>query len=140
MRTYQNHVIDPTFFYDAVENFAFDFDIYVQQDDNVLDDYGNSKLSYKKETIRGSLQSDGNRLRQSKDGNTHDMTYRFYCMSLYRINIGDIIEYKGNYLRVNFVQDYDEYGVRSAELTMIKLTAYRDFADYLKYITGVKLV
>ena len=68
------------------------------------------------------------------------MTYDFYCKSLYKINIGDIIEYEGNFLRVNFVKNYDEYGVREARLKMINLAAYRDFADYIKYLKGEKIV
>ena len=136
MANYQNHVIDPTYFYDAIEEFAFDYDIYVVTNDNDIDDYGNRKPSYMKTTIRGSLQSDGTSVQQSKEGNTHVATRRFYCKSLYRIGIGDIIEYKGDYFRVNDVRDYDEYGVRSATLTMIKLAQYRDFAMYLKYLNG----
>lgn len=140
MREYQNHLIDPTYFYDAIEEFSFDYNIYVLDGEGTVDEYGNRRLSYTNSIIRGSLQSDGIKLIQSKEGNTHEHSYRFYCKSLYRINIGDIIEYQNNYLRVNFVQDYDEYGVREAKLEMIKLTAYRDFADYLKYLRGEKLV
>lgn len=140
MKTYQNHVIDPTYFYDVIEEFAFDYDIHIVKENDIPDDYGRIKTTYTKNIIRGSLQSDGTRLVQSKEGNTHLVKYRFYCKSLYRINIGDIIEYKGNFLRVDFVQDYDEYGVREAELIMIELSAYRDFADYIKYLRGEKLV
>lgn len=140
MKQYQNHVIDPTYFYDAIEEFSFDYDIYVVKEKEEPDEYGRIISEYTKNTIRGSLQSKGNRLVQSKEGNTHEFRYNFYCKSLYRINIGDIIEYKNNYLRVNFVQDYDEYGVREAELTMIDLASYRDFADYIEYLKGEKLV
>ena len=136
---YQNHVIDPTYFYDAIEEFSFDFDIHVVSDED-LDEYGNRTVSYKKETIRGSLQFDDINLNQSKSGNTHSATARFYCKSLYRINIGDIIEYKNEYYRVNSFKPYDEYGVREARLKMIKLTQYRDFADYIKYLKGEKTV
>ena len=136
---YQNHVIDPTYFYDAIDEFAFDYKIYVVNDTEV-DDYGKVITTYKQNIINGSLQSDGVRERQSKSGTTQDKKYRFYCKSLYRIDIGDIIEYKDNYLRVNFVKDYDEYGVREAELQVIKLSMYRDFADYIKYLKGEKLV
>lgn len=136
---YQNHVIDPTYFYDAIDEFAFDYKIYVVNDTEV-DDYGKVITTYKQNIINGSLQSDGVRERQSKSGTTQDKKYRFYCKSLYRIDIGDIIEYKDNYLRVNFVKDYDEYGVREAELQVIKLAMYRDFADYIKYLKGEKLV
>lgn len=137
---YQNHVIDPTFFYDAIEEFAFNYIIHVVTDENTIDEYGKTHVTYKKQTIRGSLQDDGVTEVKSKTGNTRVEKYRFYCKSLYRINIGDIIEYKNKYLRVNFVHEYDEYGVREVALQSIKLTAYRDFADYIKYLKGVKLV
>lgn len=136
---YQNHSIDPTYFYDAIEEFAFDYKIYVITDNDV-DDYGNTVNVYKEMIIRGSLQSEGKNLNQSKKGNTNEWNYKFYCKSLYRIDIGDIIEYKNNYLRVNSIRDYDEYGVREADLKVISLAAYRDFADYLDYINGKKLV
>ena len=136
----RNHVIDPTFFYDAIEEFAFNYKCYICTPDEHPDEYGNTSLKYREETIRGSLQIQASRLRQSKDGNTHDVTYMFYCKSLYRINIGDFIEYDGNYLRVDDVHPYDEYGVREAHLTMAQLAQCRDFADYIKYIRGTKLI
>ena len=40
----------------------------------------------------------------------------------------------------NEVQEYDEAGVREVSLTMVNLTDYRDFEDYLKYLTGEKTV
>lgn len=135
----QNHVIDPTFFYDVIEEFAFNFNIYVV-DKKTVSDSGKIKTEYTKQTIRGSLQSKGTMLIQKNNGNTNTMTYMFYCKSLYRINIGDIIEYKGNYLMCDSVRDYDEYGVRSAHLQMITLTAYRDLKDYIDYIEGRKIV
>ena len=136
---YQNHLVDPTYFYDAIEEFSFNFTIYTVMN-KTIDDYGNVKYTYDNAVIRGSLQSDGTRLMQSQEGNTTVVKYRFYCKSLYRINIGDIIEYKNKYLRVDFVQDYDEYGVRNCELTMIQLTAYRDLRDYIRYLNGEVLV
>lgn len=136
---YQNHLVDPTYFYDAIEEFSFNFTIYTVTN-KTIDDYGNVKYTYDNAIIRGSLQSDGTRLVLSQEGNTTVVKYRFYCKSLYRINIGDIIEYKNKYLRVDFVQDYDEYGVRNCELTMIQLTAYRDLRDYIRYLNGEVLV
>lgn len=136
---YQNHLVDPTFFYDAVEEFSFDYDIYVLAGKS-LNEYGETQYQYSKEIIRGSLQSRGNRLVQSKEGNTTEYQYNFYCKSLYRIDIGDILEYKGNYLRVSSIQDYDEFGVRECSLSMIQLTAYRDLAAYIKYLEGIELV
>lgn len=136
---YQNHVVDPTFFYDCIEEFAFDYTMH-QLSKKDVDDYGRRISSYTTQIIRGSLQSQGTELIQSKSGNTRVKIYDFYCKSLYRINIGDVIEYKGNYLMCKSVNDYDEYGVRSARLQMITLTAYRDLADYIKYIKGQILV
>lgn len=140
MKKYQNHVIDPTFFYDVIEEFSFDYDIYVLEENDEPDEYGRIINKYNKDIIRGSLQTQGITEIQSKDGNKQDLTYDFYCKSLYKINIGDIIEYEGNFLRVNFVKNYDEYGVREARLKMINLAAYRDFADYIKYLKGEKIV
>lgn len=134
-----NHVNDPSYFDDAIAQFAFTYDIYIVGKGEI-DDYGNRRLSYTKSTIVGSLQSKGARLSQSKDGNTVEKSYNFYCKNIYRINIGDIIYYQGNCLRVDDVNDYDEWGVRSCHLTMVKLTALRDFADYLKYTSGQEVV
>ena len=135
----QNHVIDPTYFYDCIEEFSFNYNIYVVEKKEI-DASGNVKRTYSKNVIRGSLQSQGVELRQSKDGNTKEMRYNFYCKSLYRIDIGDIIEYKNRYLRVESVKDFDEYGVRECSLLMVQLTQYRDLADYIKYLQGEKLV
>lgn len=135
----QNHLIDPTYFFDAVDEFSFTYNFYVTSH-GTLDDYGRRVNSYTKTTITGSLQSDGTRRNTSKEGNTDTVHYRFYCKSLYQINIGDIIEYHNKYLRCLKVQDYDEFGVREAELEMITLTAYRDFADYISYLNGAKLI
>lgn len=140
MANYQNHVIDPTFFYSAIEEFAFDYDMYVLSSETDVDDYGNPKLGYSKQTIRGSLQTDGTKLSRKKTGNTNDVTYNFYCKSLYRIDIGDVIDYKGNYLMVDGVHEYDEWGVRQCSLHMIQLTAYRDLAAYIKFINGDEFV
>lgn len=135
----RNHVVDPTFFFDAIDEFSFTYPMYVVNK-NGIDDYGNTKLTYSKKSISGSLQIQTKRERQSKDGNTDEVRYMFYCKSLFRIDVGDIIEYDGNFLRCNETHPYDEYGVREASLTMIHLTAYRDFADYIKYLRGEKLI
>lgn len=138
-RRYQNHVIDPTYFYDAIEEFSFNYDIYINIG-KTINERGMYVNEYSKEMIRGSLQSGGTRLQQSKSGTTMTMSYSFYCKSLYRINIGDIIEYKDKYLLVDSIHDYDEYGVRSCELSMIQLTAYADLAAYIKYLRGEELI
>lgn len=133
------HVIDSSYFYDAIEEFAFNYELYHVVDEKI-DDYGEQHFEYSKTTIRGSLQSQGKRLFQKKSGNELTWDYNFYCKSLYRIDIGDIIRYKNNYMIVTSVNDYDEYGVRSCSLSMIQLTSYRDLADYVKYIEGDKIV
>lgn len=135
----QNHVIDPTYFYDCIEEFSFDYDIFVLEKITV-DDAGRDKEVYSKTKIRGSLQSQGLRREHSKSGNQQFRDYNFYCKSLYRIDINDVIHYKGNYYETESVQDYDEYGVRSCSLKMITLSSKRDLADYVKYLSGEKLV
>lgn len=139
MANYKNHLIDPFYFYDAIEEFAFDYDIYVQTKETT-DEYFRTTHSYEKQSIRGSLQTNGLSLRQSKTGNTQENTYRFYCKSLYRINIGDFICYKEQWLHVDSIHEYDEWGVREASLSMVQLSSYRDLEDYVNYINGVKLV
>ena len=137
---YQNHVVDPTFFYDAIEEFAFNFNLYVLSENDEVDERGFSVSKYTHHIIHGSLQSNGSSRVRSKNGNTVDKSYEFYCKSLYRINVDDILEYKHNYFICTNVNDYDEYGVRQASLKMITLTAYRDLAEYVKYLQGEHLV
>ena len=139
MAKYKNHLIDPHFFYDAIEEFAFDYDIYVQVDETT-DEYYRKKYIFEKRTIRGSLQTQGLSLNLSKDGNTMTNEYDFYCKSLYRINIGDFIFYKDTWLHCDSVHEYDEWGVREAHLTMVQLSAYKDLEEYVKYINGEKIV
>lgn len=135
----QNHIIDPTYFYDAIAQFAFNFDWYPQMGVSI-NDLGKQTYTYDHKIISGSLQSQGTNLAQSVDLNTENMQYRFYCKSLYRISVGDFMKYKERYLRVIAVRDYDEYGVRSATLQMINLVNYKDFKEYLKYLEGEIIV
>lgn len=136
---YQNHIVDPTFFYDAIEEFSFNYDIYVIVKKE-LNEAGKTVITFDKQIIRGSLQSQGTVLVQSETGNMTMMRYDFYCKSLYRINIGDVIVYKNRYLLCKEVRDYDEYGVRSASLEQIQLSSYRDLRDYIRYLNGEVLV
>ena len=133
----QNHVIDPTYFYDAIEEFTFRYTLYVVVGKRI-NDAGKTVTTFENKDIYGSLQSHGKQLQQSLEGNTVTYMYNFYCKSLYRIDIGDILVYKNNYLMVDSVRDYDEYGVRSCTLKQIQLTAYRDLADYVAYLNGDK--
>lgn len=135
MANYRNHLIDPTYFNDAIEEFAFDYDWYVQSD-KTQDEYYRIKYTFEKRTIRGSLQTQGLSLAQSKSGNTTSNKYKFYCKSLYRIKDGDFIYYKGNWLHVDGYHEYDEWGVRECDLTNVELSAYKDLAEYIKYING----
>lgn len=136
-----NHVIDPTFFYDAIDEFAFDYNLYVLISNDELDEAGYTISKYELQTISGSLQSTGSFRNRSKAGNTLSKEYDFYCKSLYRIKEDDILEYKNNfYICTNVNNDYDEYGVRGAKLKLTSLTAHRDLADYIKYLQGEKLV
>lgn len=135
----QNHVLDPTYFYDAIEMFAFNYDWYVT-DNFIIDDLGRKITKFKKETIRGSLQSRGTEYSQKLSGNIENMSYEFFCKSIYRINVGDFIFYKDRWLIVTFVQDYDEWGVRNCKLNMINLNNYKDLQDYIKYLNGEKII
>lgn len=135
----QNHVIDPTYFYDAIEEFAFNYDWYVEAG-VTINDLGRRITRFDKKTIRGSLQSQGTSLQQSFNGNTENMSYKFYCKSLYRISKGDFVHYKNRWLMVVGVDDFDEWGVRSATLNMVNLNNYHDFEEYLKYMNGEKVV
>lgn len=134
-----NHVIDPTFFYDAIEEFSFNYTLYVKSGQTV-NAYGEIVNTYTTQTIRGSLQSQGLRVSRSKDGNIDTKEYNFYCKSLYRIDKDNILEYNNNFYIVNFVQDYDEWGVRNCSLEMIDLSQYKDLADYVAYLRGEKLI
>ena len=131
----QNHLIDPTFFYDIMPLFCFDYDWY-HVVERTMDEYQNQKSKFEKLTIYGSLQSQGNTLNQSKSGNTESWAYNFYCKSSSRIEIGDFIVYKHKLLHVESVNDYDEWGVRECSVKMVSLTAYKDLMEYIKYLTG----
>lgn len=133
----QNHVIDPTFFYDAILEFAFDYDWYVLTGYD-LDDMKRRVAKFDHLIINGSLQPQSGNIDFRESGNTHNLKYNFYCKSLYRIDLGDFIydKKKKRYLHVDEKHDYDEWGVRRVTLTMVNLTDYRDFEAYLKYLNG----
>lgn len=135
----RNHVIDPQYFWDSIEEFSFEFDIYVLNSKEI-DDYGMQTYKYTKQTIRGSLQPKRNKIIEKTTGNTIECTYAFYCKSLYRIDIGDIIEYNGMALRCEEIKPIDEFGVRSAKLRMIDINKYRDLNAYIKYLNGEEFI
>jgi len=134
------HIIDATYFYDAVEEFAFNYTIYYKGKGDELDEYGRAIPQYEKSTIRGSFQTQGNRISRKLDGNIQTEGASFYCMSLYRIHINDIVERNGNYYIVNQITNYDEWGVRKAELSVMTIQENRDFQEWLKYQTGGTIV
>lgn len=140
MRQYQNHLIDPTFFYDAIEEFAFDYDLYRLDKTTKYDEEGKAINSWQHCVIRGSFQRHDLSKSRSKTGSIQSQTADFYCKSLYRINLDDILEYQNTYYIVTDVSNYDEFGVRSCSLKMIELTKYRDLRDYIMYLRGEKLV
>ena len=133
-----NHVIDKTFFYDAIEQFAFNYTFY-NCTNKYIDEYGRERYTYSQSKIRGSLQTNGTSIRQSQKGNTNELSYEFYCKSLFQISEGDFIYYENNYLRVTSVKQYNEYGVRQCHLQMVQLSSYRDLSDYIDFINGKKL-
>ena len=135
----QNHVIDPTFFFDAILEFAFDYDWYAMTGWET-DEMKRRVAKFDHRIIDGSLQPERSSIDFKVTGNTNTLKYNFYCKSLYRINLGDFIHYKDRWLHVDEVQDYDEWGVRQVALTMVNLTDYRDFEAYLKYLNGEESV
>ena len=136
---YQNHVIDPSYFYDAIEQFAFNYKWYVIKNEE-SDEFYRTITHFDEKIIRGSLQSQGTKIIRSKEGNITEHIYEFYCKSLYKINEGDFILYNNSYLIVTEFQDYDEWGVRSCVLKRIQLSEYKDFSDYIKYLNGEKII
>ena len=135
----QNHVIDPTYFFDAILEFAFWYDWYPLKGYDV-DEMKRRVAKFDHLKIEGSLQPQTGSINFRREGNTTNLTYKFYCKSLYRIDKGDFIFYKNRYLHVDEMQDYDEWGVREVSLTMVNLTDYRDFQEYLKYLEGTESV
>jgi hypothetical protein len=135
----QHHFIDPYFFLDALLEFATEFEWYPLIGYEV-DDMGRRVSKFDKQSIVGSLQPQTGSINFRLEGNTHSLKYKFYCMSKYRINLGDFIYYHNRYLHVDEIQEYDEAGVRECSLTMINLTDYRDFESYINYINGTKTV
>ena len=84
----QYHFIDPYFFLEAVLEFATEFDWYPLTGYEI-DDLGRRVSKFDKQKIIGSLQPQRSSIDFRKEGNTHSLTYNFYCMSKYRINLGD---------------------------------------------------
>lgn len=135
----QNHVIDPTYFLDAIEEFAFDYDWYPILKTE-MDEMKRIVTRFDHKIIHGSLQPQASSIEFRQSGNTQTLKYKFYCSSLYRIREGDFIHYEHRYLHVDEFQDYDQWGVREVTLTSVNLTNYRDFQEYLQYLEGEKTI
>lgn len=134
-----NHIINPSYFDDIIEEFSFEYDWYVITD-IVVDELGYQKNKYTLAKIKGSLQPQGMRRNYNKEGNTTTNGYDFYCKSIYRINIGDFINYNEDYLIVVSVSPYDEYGVRKCTLESANMSQYQDLLEFKKALTGEIIV
>jgi len=134
-----NHIIDPTYFNDLINMFGFNYDAYIVVGIE-RDDYGIQKSKFNKMNIFGSLQTQGLRKVQRNDGNYTVESYKFYCSSLYRLNEGDFIQYQNKLLHITAVFSYDEYGVREVDLERTQLDNHRDLQEFVKFISGDKIV
>lgn len=134
-----NHLIDPSYFDDAIEEFSFDYDWYhiVGME---IDELGNQKHSFEKMTLRGSLQPGSTRRRMDKEGMVETKPYEFYCKSIYRISSGDFIKFNEEWLIVTSVQMYDEYGVRHVSLESADMALYQDLLEAEKALNGEIIV
>lgn len=129
------HIIDPTFFDDAIDLYSFEYEAYIASN-VVRDEYGFERTTFDKVMIRGSLQTQGSRLTQNKSGNIVNNSFKFYYKSEYRLNIGDFIFYDNKLLHVIDSQTYNEYGVRECSLQMTQLNEHRDLAEFIHLQTG----
>lgn len=133
------HVIDPSYFDDAIAEFATYYDWYPQTG-KTTDDLGRRHTSFDHQQIYCSLQPSESSLNQKNTGNITSKTYNLYCKSIYRVEIGDFVKFGNDWLHVDGVQNYDLWGVRQAKLTMVNLNSYVDFRDYIRYLDGELIV
>ena len=133
------HQIPVTYFWDAIDEFELkDYDIYVVVGQTMNDRHMTEK-TYQKSVIRGSLQTSGGyRKSKNKQGSTTAATFRFYCKSLYQINLDDFIMLEDGTLLICTAVDepYNEWGVRAATLEMTQLYMHRDLEKYIKTLSG----
>ncbi len=134
-----NHIIDPTFFFDAIDMYSFDYIAYIVKG-VTRDDYGMQRSEYSKVKVRGSLQTQGSRLSQSKTGNVVSNTFKFYHKGTYSLNIGDFIIYNDKLLHIIDITSYAEYGVSECTLEMTQLNEHRDLAEFIHLQTGDKRI
>lgn len=134
-----NHIINTSFFDDVIEEFSFEYEWYALKD-VIVDELGYQKNQYTLAKIKGSLQPQGTRRSYNKEGNNTSNSYEFYCKSIYRINIGDFINYNEDWLIVVSVNPYDEYGVRKCSLESVNMAQYQDLLEFKKALTGELIV
>lgn len=130
------HIVDPTFFDDALAEFDDEYTVYVAGN-LIIDDYGNQKRTYSAHKIRGSLQSEEKRINKSANGgNTYQWQFQFYCKSSYPIDIHDYLLADGKLLLVTGVTCRDEAGVRWCSLEMTNLADPKDLEKFNKFEDG----
>ena len=133
-------IIDPTYFDEAIAEFHFEYDWYVEVGKKA-DSLGRLIHTFDKRKIMMSLQPQDSTLNQSKDANTQSLKYEWYCKAEYRVNIGDFFQDEtGNFLHVDGVHPYDGWGVRRGTCTMVNLAQYKNFQDYIAYLNGEKII
>lgn len=133
------HLNDVRYFWDAIENFSFDYDFYTYSG-RTVDDRGHIKKSFTHSTIRGSLQSsNGYSKTRDKSGATVEGSFNFYCKSIYKFNIDDFIRtQEGQWLIcVAVTEPYGEWGVRAGTFVMTDLYHQKELSDYLDTLNGV---
>ncbi len=135
----RHHVIDPTFFLDAISMYGTNYDAYLVSGVE-MNEYGMQKSKFEKVEVFGSLQTQGTRLIQKTSGNVVSNQFKFYCSSLYRLRIGDFIVHGANLLHVIDMQPYDEYGVRECTLEMTQLNEHQDLHEFIRFLNGDEIV
>lgn len=137
------HTNDVQYFWDAIEQFSFDYEFYTLSGVTKVDELGNRVLQYTKSTIRGSLQASGGYSKaKDKSGATTSATFKFYCESKYQFHIDDFIKTDGGewLICTGVDEPYSEWGVRSGTFAMTDLSHHKELAAYVKYLNGEESV
>lgn len=130
-----HHIVDPSFFKDVILMYGTLFDAYFVSG-VIVDEFGMQKSKFEKLEIEGSLQTQGTKLVQRSSGNVRRHMFEFYCMSKYRLRIGDFIVYDSKLLHITDMQSFDEYGVRKCDLEMTQLNEHQDLQEFIRTLTG----
>lgn len=135
----RHHVIDPSFFLDAISMYGTNYNAYLVSGVE-MNEYGMQKSKFENVEVFGSLQTQGTRLTQKTSGNIVSNQFKFYCKSLYRLRIGDFMVQGANLLHVIDMQPYDEYGVRECTLEMTQLNEHQDLHEFVRFLNGDEIV